>query len=130
MVKPLSFKGDKKTKKRKRVDTDEKFGGSGILVEEELQKSTAGDATKEQDDDSWVTAEAATDLVGPIVIVLPSNSPTCIACDTNGKVFTSALENIINGDPSTAEPHDVRQVWIANRVAGTESFSFKAHHGK
>lgn len=130
MVKPLSFKGDKKTKKRKRVDTDEKFGESGVLANKEPQESTAGDDAAGQDDDSWVTADATTDLVGPIVIVLPSESPTCIACDTNGKVFTSAVENIVDGDPSTAEPHDVRQVWIANRVAGTESFSFKGHHGK
>lgn len=36
----------------------------------------------------------------------------------------------MDNDPSTAEPHDVRQVWIANRVAGSEKFSFKGHHGK
>jgi protein FRG1 len=82
------------------------------------------------DDDSWVTAEATGDVVGPIIFVLPSEPPTCIACDTNGKVFASALENIINDDPATAEPHDVRQVWVANRVVGTETFSFKGHHGK
>lgn len=79
---------------------------------------------------SWVTAEATTDVVGPIVIVLPSEPPTCIACDAGGKIFASALENIIDDNPATAEPHDVRQVWVANRVAGTETFSFKGHHGK
>lgn len=128
MLKPLTFKGDKKSKKRKRtVDTAEKFGdpdGDNLA-----SSKTEGDPTAE-DDDSWVTAEAVGDLVGPIVFVLSSEPPTCIACDTNGKVFASPLENIIDGDPSTAEPHDVRQVWVANRVAGTESFSFKGHHAK
>lgn len=132
-VKALTFKGDKKTKKRKRVDTAEKFGDNNgeSSTGKELAAAAAqeGDA-QAVDDDSWVTAEATTDVVGPVVFVLPSEPPTCIACDTNGKVFTSALENIIDGDPSTAEPHDVRQVWVANRVAGTETFSFKGHHGR
>lgn len=131
MVKPLSFKGDKKSKKRKRtVDTAEKFGDLDAPAGDSLAVSKPDEDPTADDDDSWVTAEAVGDLVGPVVFVLPSEPPTCIACDTNGKVFASPLENIIDGDPSTAEPHDVRQVWVANRVAGTESFSFKGHHAK
>lgn len=130
MVKPLSFKGDKKAKKRKRVDVAEKFGDDeGGQSSTQLSVSKA-DQDGPVDDDSWVTAEAAGDVVGPIVLVLPSDPPSCVACDTNGKVFASPLENIVDNDPSTAEPHDVRQVWVANRVAGTESFTFKGHHGK
>lgn len=128
MVKPLSFKGDKKTKKRKRVDTAEKFGdpeASTSLTNAKPQEEEAA-----PDDDTWVTAEAAGDVVGPVVFVLPSDPPSCIACDTNGKVFASALENMIENNPTTAEPHDVRQVWVANKVAGTETYSFKGHHGK
>lgn len=128
MVKPLTFKGDKKTKKRKRVDTEEKFGDSSS--KELALAKTQNEEEAAQDDDSWVTAEAATDVVGPILLVLPSDPPACIACDTNGKVFASLLENVIEADPTTAEPHDVRQVWVANRVAGTESFTFKGHHSK
>ena len=39
---------------------------------------------------------------------------------------------MIEGDPATAEPHDVRQVWIATRIAGTGEgqVSFKGAHGK
>lgn len=129
MVKPLTFKGDKKAKKRKRVDVAEKFGGEDGSSSKQVALSRA-DEDPAVDDDSWVTAEATGDVVGPIVLVLPSDPPSCIACDTNGKVFASALENIINDDPSTAEPHDVRQVWVANRVAGTETFTFKGHHGR
>ncbi|TVY93222.1 Protein frg1 [Lachnellula willkommii] len=130
MVKPLSFKGDKKVKKRKRVDTEEKFGESSGSKSKELTISKPEEDAPPVDDDSWVTAEASGDVVGPIIFVLPSEPPSCIACDTNGKVFASPLENIIENDPATAEPHDVRQVWVANRVAGTETFSFKGHHGK
>lgn len=129
MVKPLSFKGDKKPKKRKRIDTEEKFGNDAG----ESSKSTELTTTKEDEgveDDTWVTAEAVTDIVGPIIFVLPSDTPSCLSCDTNGKVFPNALENLIDNDPAMAEPHEVRQVWIANRVAGTETFSFKGHHGK
>ena len=126
MVKTLAFKGDKRSKKRKTPHHSSlplEDGDTNALT---LQ-NTIGEA---EEDDSWVTAEAATDVTGPIVFALPSAKPTCIACDANGKVFTSELENIIEGDLATAEPHDVRQVWIASRVAGTDDISFKGHHGR
>jgi protein FRG1 len=127
-LKALTFKGEKKTKKRKRVDVASKFDDPSPSTSQALTISKEDEAPA--DDDSWVTAEATNDIVGPIIFVLPSEPPTCIACDTNGKVFASPLENIVDHDPSTAEPHDVRQVWVANRVAGTETFSFKGHHGR
>lgn len=128
MGKALTFKGDKKVKKRKRVDTEEKFGEGEGSTAKELTTPKQDDAAAE--DDSWVTAEATNDVVGPIVFVLPSDPPTCIACDAGGKVFASPLENMIDENPASAEPHDIRQVWVANRVAGTETFSFKGHHGR
>jgi protein FRG1 len=130
MVKPLTFKGDKKTKKRKRVDTAEKSGDGEKATSTDVALSKIERDDPAVEDDSWVTAEATGDVVGPVVLILPSEPPTCIASDINGKVFASPLENIIDNDPSTAEPHEVRQVWVANRVAGTETFSFKGHHGK
>ena len=126
MVKPLSFKGDKKTRKRKAPSRDDD-GGADVSSKTLVVSNTV--ATTE-DDDSWVSAEVPTDITGPIILVLPSTKPTCIACDANGKVFTSELENIVEGDPATAEPHDVRQVWIASRVSGTNSVGFKGHHGR
>lgn len=82
------------------------------------------------EDQSWVSADTPSDIAGPVVLVLPSDKPTCVASDANGVVFASVLENLIEGDAGTAEPHDVRQVWVATKVAGTEGFSFKGHHGK
>ncbi|KAK0631960.1 FRG1-like protein [Immersiella caudata] len=64
------------------------------------------------------------------MFVLPTEPPTALACDANGKVFTLPIENIVDGNPLTAEPHDVRQVWVANRIVGTEHYRFKGHHGK
>jgi protein FRG1 len=125
MVKPLSFKGDKKVKKRKhaRVEEDGERNDSKALA-------VAGGADTVEEDDSWVTAEALVDLTGPVVVAVPTEPPTCIACDANGTVFLSELENLVEGDVTTAEPHDVRQVWIANRIAGTDSVSLKGHHGR
>ena len=117
MVKPLVFKGHKQSKKRKASHADDENGQGSAISET-------------QEDDSWVTAEAATDLAGPVIIVLPSTKSTCVACDANGKIFASELENMVESDPATAEPHDVRQVWVANRVAGTQEISFKGHHGR
>lgn len=121
MVKPLSFKGDKKVKKRKRNTTTNNDDGPSTQVQK---------VTQEAEDDSWVSAEATSDVVGPVMIVLPTDKPSALACDTNGKVFAIEIENIVDGNPASAEPHDVRQVWVANRVSGTESFRFKGHHGR
>ncbi len=122
MVKPLAFKGDKKSKKRKHTTSQRENEDQALTTHQPL--------TEADEDDSWVTAEAPTDVTGPIIFALPSTPPTCIACDANGKVFVSEIENIVEGDLATAEPHDVRQVWVANKVAGTESISFKGHHGR
>ncbi|KAI1358984.1 FRG1-like family-domain-containing protein [Xylaria arbuscula] len=125
MVKPLTFKGDKKPKKRKRADAEPAPGNAGpseLAVAQQLED--AGD------DDSWVSAESLVDVVGPVMLVLPTAPPTCLACDANGKVFADPVENIIDGNPSTAEPHNVRQVWVANKIHGTEHFRFKGRYGK
>ena len=126
MVKPLSFKGDKKPhKKRKRTheDTaDDDAPSSKQLV--------PADAAPD-DDENWVSADAIDDISGPVILVLPTEPASCIAVDQFGKVFTSNIENMVENEPSTAEPHDVRQVWISQKIVGTENnFTFKGHHGK
>ncbi|KAL8709654.1 MAG: hypothetical protein Q9220_005594 [cf. Caloplaca sp. 1 TL-2023] len=120
MVKPLAFKGDRRLKKRKASAVDD---GSY------LEKKNGEMASFAPEDDSWVTADTAGDVGGPTLLVLPSAPPTCLACDAAGKVFTSSLENMIEGDPATAEPHDMRQVWIASKIAGADWVGFKGHHG-
>ncbi|KAK4128647.1 actin-crosslinking protein [Parathielavia appendiculata] len=130
MVKPLAFKGDKKPKKRKRAEAGE---GAGKDDNPERQvKAPRADNTEAEadDDDTWVSADTVSDISGPVMFVLPSDPPTALACDATGKVFALPIENIMDGNPATAEPHDVRQVWVANRIVGTEHFRLKGHHGK
>ncbi|KAK4132384.1 actin-crosslinking protein [Trichocladium antarcticum] len=134
MVKALTFKGDKKPKKRRRPDTGE-GAGQDDNTERQLKVAKADKADDADDpetehDDSWVSADVVTDISGPVMFVLPTEPPTALACDAIGKVFTLPIENIVDGNPSTAEPHDVRQVWVANRIVGTEHFRIKGHHGK
>ena len=130
MVKPLTFKGDKKPKKRKRVAEAGDESGDRQLKSTKQGGENDDDAENPDNDDSWVSAEAVSDVSGPVMFVLPTEPPTALACDANGKVFTLPIENIIDGNPVTAEPHDVRQVWVANRIMGTEHFRFKGHHGR
>lgn len=127
MVKPLTFKGDKKQKKRKRAPAED---GSSAIASGSTDVVAPSSAVNDEEDDSWVSAEATSDVVGPILIVLPTETPSALACDPNGKVFTIPIENIVDANPASAEPHDVRQVWVANRVSGTESFRLKGHHGR
>lgn len=126
MVKPLSFKGDKKLKKRKRGDDGDENGT------EALSKANATASAQDQDDDdSWVNCDDVSELAGPVIFVLNSTPPSCIACDSfQGKVFRLDVENVVEGNRKSAEPHSVQMVWVPSKVAGTPHFSFKGHHGK
>lgn len=122
-VKPLSFKGDsKKPKKRKQRSYEEDESGTAVRDGDHPTLDPA-------DDDSWTMPDQPSDLTGPTLIVLPTNPPTCLASDAHGNIFASQLENIVESYEETAEPHDVRQVWVASTVAGTGQISFKASHG-
>lgn len=125
MVKALSFKGDKKPhKKRKRAADDGNADASQQLI-------PAGAVDEPDHDDAWVSADAVSDISGPIFLVLSSEPVSALACDQLGKVFVSKVENMVEGLPESAEPHDVRQVFIATRVTGSESeFSVKGHQGR
>ena len=121
MVKVLSFKGDKKPKKRKRERTDDNDEDARVLP-------TAAEA---EDEENWVSAEAVTDISGPVMLVLASEPVTSLATDAMGKVHASPVENTVEDSPHTAEPHLVSQVWIATRVVGSErDFTFKGHHSR
>ncbi|KAF3921544.1 hypothetical protein AA313_de0202279 [Arthrobotrys entomopaga] len=158
MVKPLQFKGDKKPlKKRKRTEaaddepstsasiaasTVEKFGSSAAAGSSSSSSRAVVPAEKEREkkarvmnedldaDDGWVNSDSLEDIKGPIVFAFASTPPTCLACDANGKVFASPLRDVDGEDLTTAEPHDVRQVWTVTRIPSSTRFAFKGHHGK
>ena len=81
MPKALHFKGDKKVKKKRKAnepyDTDN-------APSKALTTSAPTEAT--DSDDSWVSADVPSDISGPIIIVLPTDTPSCVSCDANGKV--------------------------------------------
>jgi len=123
-VKPLSFKGDAKKPKKRKQRSYEDDADSGPPTTDR-----APPAVDPADDDSWTTPDQPSDLTGPTLIVLPTTPPTCLASDAHGNIFASPLENMVESYAETAEPHDVRQVWVASTVAGTGQISFKASHG-
>ncbi|KAL2821374.1 FRG1-like family-domain-containing protein [Aspergillus cavernicola] len=134
MVKPLTFKGEKpkSSKKRKQAHDHTDLSSVSKLPKQPPPPTTEQTEAAEDtaEDQSWVSADTPSDISGPILIVLASDPVTCIASDMNGKVYASEIENLVDGDPKSAEPHDVRQVWVATRVAGMEGFSLKAGHGR
>ncbi|KAF1813588.1 hypothetical protein P152DRAFT_456971 [Eremomyces bilateralis CBS 781.70] len=125
MVKPLTFKGDKKTssKKRKRDDAESSRTKGPNEQSVSKEESNVGD-------DTWVAVDSPSDISGPVIFILPTSPPSLLSSDAAGSIFNLKAENIIEGNPKTVEPDDVRQVWIASRVAGREEFSFKSSHGK
>ncbi|KAF2221626.1 FRG1-like family-domain-containing protein [Elsinoe ampelina] len=122
MVKSLSFKGDPKPKKRKRAP-------SPSAAADSLSSAPAQEAPTEEND--WVLADHPSEVAGPVLLVFASASPTtCLATDANGTVYASVVENIVEGSPASAEPSEVRQVWVANSVVGSGEVSFRGSNGR
>ena len=70
----------------------------------------------------------ARDFSGPILFAFPAEPvPISIASDTVGKVFASQLST-----PDIIEPTDVRQVWIATGITGSDGarISLRSSQGK
>ncbi|RVD86902.1 uncharacterized protein DFL_005153 [Arthrobotrys flagrans] len=154
MVKPLHFKGDRKPlKKRKRTEPDEEPGTASSISASTAEKfgTAAGSSsstalttttTNEKEkkvkvvnedldaDDGWVNSDILEDIRGPVIFAFASTPPTCLACDATGKVFASVLRDVDGEDLSTAEPHDVRQVWTVTRIPTSTRLAFKGHHSK
>lgn len=126
-VKPLSFKGDR-PKKRKRAPKDIEDVNSP--AQKHLAAATATEEPADEDN-NWVSADQLSDISGPVMLVLPTQPPTALSVDQLGKVFAQKIENIVEALAESAEPHDVRQVWVATRVVGSENeFTLKGHHGR
>jgi len=120
MPKALTFKGDKpKPKKRKRTQEEKDARDEGPSSK---QLVPSGDGAAEaEEDENWVSVDNVSDMAGPVMLVFPSEPVMSLACDQLGTVFASKVENMVEGVASSAEPHDVRQVFVATRVVGSES---------
>jgi protein FRG1 len=115
MVTKLKFKGER-TRKRKR----------------QSESATEIQTAEGDYDRGWVDAESLDDIsTGPLFVTFGSETPMAIACDPLGKVYASpVVVKPENGDPEKLEPDDVRQVWIATRLAQSEKISLKTATGK
>ena len=127
-IKPLSFTGDKKTSKKRKHPSSSAHDSSA---------NTADQVTSE---DSWTLPSQASDLNGPVLIVLPPLPPPAsdypedttssqpkpsyaLATDPTGSIYASPLHNLIESDPTTAEPDSIQQVWQCHRIPNTTSSS-------
>ncbi|KAG2157259.1 FRG1-like family-domain-containing protein [Suillus clintonianus] len=118
----LKFKGDKIKKKRKRERHDEE-GSASKRVEED------------EDPETWVLPENATEIRGPTFIIHPSDpSPISVNFDsTRNKIILSSLDK-----DSTTEtpplldrtPTEVAQVWVTTRVAGSATINLRTGTGE
>src|SRR4051794_17563768 len=103
-IKPLSFKGDKKTHKKRKRDSEGLPTNSettSLAVTATSLSTTAQDGEAAAEDDSWVSCDLPSDLTGPTLLVLPTTPPTALASDPHGNIFASLLENVVEGDPAT-----------------------------
>ena len=66
MVKPLTFKGEKKTKKRKRTKEDVSEAGKG--------SSTVAGTGISDEREGWVTMEQSQELTGPVMLTFVRSS--------------------------------------------------------
>ncbi|KAF8623589.1 hypothetical protein AX15_006354 [Amanita polypyramis BW_CC] len=122
----LKFKGDKTKKKRKRDYDDEGRAGNGKRREEE------------QDPETWVFPEDASEIRGPTFIFHPSD-PSPISINYNATANRLVLqvlgkEKLEDGDeePSLLErtPTDVSQVWVVTRIAGSPTINLRTGTGE
>jgi hypothetical protein len=119
MPKALTFKGDKpKPKKRKRTQEEKDAKEDGLSKQLAPSSNPLEEA---EHDENWVSVDNVSDLAGPVMVVFPSEPVMALACDQLGTVFASKVENMVERVASSAEPHDVRQVFVATRVVGNES---------
>ncbi|KAI6045697.1 FRG1-like family-domain-containing protein [Pisolithus marmoratus] len=114
----LKFKGDKTKKKRKREDDE---GGPSRLRRME----------DEEEPDTWVMPESATEIRGPTFIVHPSDpSPISVNFDaTRNRIILHPLDKdslpLIDRVPT-----EISQVWVITRVAGSPTINLRTGTGE
>lgn len=117
----LKFKGDKIKKKRKREHHDESSASKRV--------------DEDEDPETWVLPENATEIRGPTFIIHPSDpSPISVNFDsTRNKIILSSLDKDSTLDtPPLLDriPTEVAQVWVTTRVAGSATINFRTGTGE
>ncbi|KAG2144807.1 FRG1-like family-domain-containing protein [Suillus cothurnatus] len=117
----LKFKGDKIKKKRKREHHDESSASKRV--------------DEDEDPETWVLPENATEIRGPTFIIHPSDpSPISVNFDsTRNKIILSSLDKDSTLDtPPLLDriPTEVAQVWVTTRVAGSATINLRTGTGE
>ncbi|KAF8602670.1 hypothetical protein BDV93DRAFT_545083 [Ceratobasidium sp. AG-I] len=115
--KKLTFKGEKKTKKRKHRE------GEGEQKEDDIDPGT------------WVQPETPEQVLGPTFIMHDSATTTCVTFDStrnriNIQALSSASSSTGDSKPLSFTPTEVNQVWVATRVAGSLTINLRTPEGK
>ncbi|KAG8899899.1 hypothetical protein FRB99_006389 [Tulasnella sp. 403] len=144
----LTFKGDKKSKKRKHRAEDDNGDETG-----RRRRKHAGDDAEDEDPQAWVMPQDPREVLGPTFIVHPSTPPTCIAYDSaRGKIKLEPLhpKDVSPSAPSSPVlgkgkhreiddggrgvldfvPTEVSHVWVVTRVAGSPTVNLRTADGK
>ncbi|KAI8620191.1 hypothetical protein BC830DRAFT_1100654 [Chytriomyces sp. MP71] len=102
----LSFKGDPKTRKKKRASSERDAEGTGADGSEPLE--------------GWTTADAIDHLMGPIMLLTSASAnPACIV--SNDKSYALALQSLGDARIDAAEPVHVGQVFLVSRLPTGEA---------
>ncbi|KAG0087161.1 hypothetical protein BGZ93_000587 [Podila epicladia] len=115
----LSFKGENKTKKKKRKAENP--------ADEEDPNANA---------DGWVHVKALSDLGGPIFLTFSSDPPTSLSIDDKSKVIMRPIESDSPSSSSSApsldqaEPTVVQQVFVATMIPDSDRMTLKASNGR
>ncbi|KAF9298263.1 hypothetical protein BGZ74_009453 [Mortierella antarctica] len=116
----LSFKGESKTKKKKRK-------AENPADEEDSNANT----------DGWVHVKALSDLGGPIFLTFSSDPPTSLSIDDKStKVIMRPIESDSPSSSSSAtsldqaEPTVVQQVFVATMLPDSDRMTLKASNGR
>lgn len=132
----LRFKGEKPRKKRKHAEHDDDDGEAGPSSHRRKRRQEGDDG--DEDGKTWVMPDRVEEIRGPVFIIHPSDpAPACVAFDaTRGRaVFHSLDKDKEKGEDDDDEsggggvlsktPTDVSQVWVATRVAGSDSLTLR-----
>lgn len=132
----LSFKGDKKTKKKRKLADYDDETSSG--------KKARRDRKDDENPDAWVFPDNPEEIRGPTFFFHPSEPPVCITYDSTRRKITinplpklETLESEANADPDNARPKilsctptETSQVWVTTRVAGSETINLRTGTGE
>ncbi|QRV86233.1 hypothetical protein RhiJN_14251 [Ceratobasidium sp. AG-Ba] len=115
--KKLTFKGEKKSKKRKRTEGE------------------AEDKEDNIDPGTWVQPETPEQILGPTFIIHQAATTACVGFDStrnriNIQTLSSSSSSMGDSKALSFAPTEVNQVWVTTRVAGSATINLRTPEGR